>query len=80
MYWKTIAFQCGGHEAVSRVPHCPCPKCNHEVQIARTQIKSVRDFAGATCQNCGYIVTHDDVISQAAKIVEGWQRTVQVKK
>ena len=80
MYGKTIDLQRGGHEAVSKATYCPCPKCNHEVQIARTKIKSVSDFAGSVCQNCGYIVTYDDVISHAAKVVEGWQRTVQARK
>jgi len=80
MYGKTIDLQRGGHEAVSKATFCPCPKCNHGVQIARSKTKSISDFAGSVCQNCGYIVTHDDVISQAAKIVEGWQRTIQARK
>ena len=80
MYGRTIDLQRGGHEAVSKTTYCPCPNCNHEVPIARTKTESISDFAGSVCQNCGYIVTHDDVISHAAKIVEGWQRTIQAGK
>ncbi len=53
-----------------KVTPCPCPKCNHEVLIPKIKIKTVSDSAGTVCQNCGYIVTEEDVIAQALKAVE----------
>jgi len=55
---------------VRKVTPCPCPKCNHEVLIAKIKIKTDSDFASAVCQNCGYIVTEEDMAAHALKVVE----------
>lgn len=53
-----------------RVTPCPCPKCNHEVLIPKIRTKTASDFPGTVCQNCGYIVTEEDMVAQALKAAE----------
>ena len=46
-----------------------CPKCGNEVLIARMKIKSVPDFEGTICKNCGYAITEEDILTHARSIV-----------
>jgi predicted RNA-binding Zn-ribbon protein involved in translation (DUF1610 family) len=45
-----------------------CKKCGSEVFVTAAKPKTLADFYGAVCQNCGTTVTQDDIKAQTLKI------------
>lgn len=42
-----------------------CPRCQGEKFKVPSKVKSLEDFNGAVCMNCGNVMTGDDVKKQA---------------
>ena len=42
-----------------------CPRCQGEKFKVPSKVKSLEDFYGATCTNCGHAMTEDEVKKQA---------------
>jgi transcription elongation factor Elf1 len=42
-----------------------CPQCHGEQFKVAAEVKSLEDFNGAICTNCGHVMTVDEVKKQA---------------
>lgn len=43
-----------------------CPGCTQDLIVSSgAEIKSVDDIEGATCTNCGQVITKDEITKQA---------------
>jgi transcription elongation factor Elf1 len=51
-------------------PQFLCPKCGSTVFKLFTEPKTIEDFNGAVCSNCGTSITEQDIKSQALQIAE----------
>lgn len=60
----------GGDKAMSNDTPIACPKCNHEVLIARAKLNKVSDFGGTVCDRCGYVITEEDIVAEGKKALE----------
>jgi hypothetical protein len=54
---------------MSKIPFI-CKKCGSETFKTTSEPKSLDDFDGAVCANCGTTITKDDIERQTAKIAE----------
>lgn len=56
-------------------PSVKCPSCGGTTFRAHEgEIKSLADFTGATCANCGREITEQDVKDQAADLARAIMR------
>jgi transcription elongation factor Elf1 len=53
---------------MSDVIQFSCPQCQGEKFKATREVKSLADFDGAVCANCGTTISEDDVKNQAVTI------------
>lgn len=47
-----------------------CPKCGHKTFKTSTEPKCLEDFNGAVCENCGTVVTEDDIKAQLRELAD----------
>jgi len=47
-----------------------CKHCGSETFKTSSEPKTYEDFLGATCAQCGAVVTDEDIKAQAVKIAE----------
>jgi ribosomal protein S27AE len=66
-------------------PQFSCPKCGTTEFKVPSRPKTIEDFIGAVCSNCGGTITEDDIKAQALKIAErkmrkafGGNRTIKI--
>ncbi len=55
-------------------PKFSCKKCGSEIFKTTTEPQTFEDFNGAVCNNCGTVVTEDDIKAQALKIADDLTR------
>lgn len=51
-----------------------CAKCGHDKFKSDHEVKTLEDFLGAKCANCGASLTEDDIKAQGMKIAEDLAR------
>jgi transcription initiation factor TFIIIB Brf1 subunit/transcription initiation factor TFIIB len=51
-----------------------CPQCGSQTFKTDAEPKSLEDFDGAVCADCGAVVTEEDVKAQLQAVAEGMMR------